>query len=69
MLCNVISFICPVNKNVWHKESQYQVTKLNTKGHYYYLQILANKIHVLFQKIQVVCIFLHGVLMMLCSDR
>jgi len=26
-----MSFICPVNKNVWHKESQYQVTKLNTK--------------------------------------
>jgi len=62
-------FVCPVNKNVWHKESQYQVTKLNTKGHCYSLQILANKIHALFREIQVVCIFLHGVLMMLCSER
>jgi len=31
MSYNVMLFICPVNNNVWHKESQDQVTKLNTK--------------------------------------
>ena len=38
------------------------------EGHYNCLQILANKIRVLFKEIQVVCVFLRGVLMMLCSE-